>query len=187
MRLVDIDPYIGHGWHLARTGTSNELLTVMSLADIQTVDPWKYHDVTDDPEDIPDVWHNVLVNTTVYADPIVAYRITGGWVSYGNDGGGFEQYAMIKNISDEDVLGWWDIPTGANTSVDKQASENAKIHKSDGCEYCKSINRTASTLLGGTKRIIAPAMYTIIGDGKGYPVPMNYCPNCGAKMEDGTE
>lgn len=38
MRLIDADALIKRGWHLARTGVSNQFLTVMSLADVPTID-----------------------------------------------------------------------------------------------------------------------------------------------------
>ena len=38
MRLIDADALIKGGWHLVRTGVSNQVLAVMSLADVPTVD-----------------------------------------------------------------------------------------------------------------------------------------------------
>ena len=37
-RLVDVMPFMKTGWHLVRTGKSNEHLASMSLADVPTVD-----------------------------------------------------------------------------------------------------------------------------------------------------
>ena len=37
-RLIDATPLMKNGWHLVKTGKSNEFLASMSLADIPTVD-----------------------------------------------------------------------------------------------------------------------------------------------------
>lgn len=49
-RLIDVQPFMKAGWHLVKTGKSNEYLASMSLADVPTVDAvevvhgrWEYH------------------------------------------------------------------------------------------------------------------------------------------------
>ena len=37
-RLIDVNPFMKTGWHLVRTGKSNEHLASLSLADVPTVD-----------------------------------------------------------------------------------------------------------------------------------------------------
>lgn len=37
-RLIDANPFMKAGWHLVKTGKSNEYLASMSLADVPTVD-----------------------------------------------------------------------------------------------------------------------------------------------------
>lgn len=37
-RLIDVNPFMKAGWHLVRTGKSNEHLASLSLADVPTVD-----------------------------------------------------------------------------------------------------------------------------------------------------
>ena len=37
-RLIDAKPFMKAGWHLVRTGKSNEYLASLSLADVPTVD-----------------------------------------------------------------------------------------------------------------------------------------------------
>ena len=37
-RLIDVKPFMKAGWHLVRTGKSNEHLASLSLADVPTVD-----------------------------------------------------------------------------------------------------------------------------------------------------
>lgn len=111
MRIVDIEPYIKNGWHLDRTGVANRLLESMSLADIPEIDPWRYHNLLENPYDVPDKPKNVLVRSSAYMEPIVAYRISSGWVTYGNDGGGEDTYSIIKDLDNCEVLGWWELPT----------------------------------------------------------------------------
>ena len=37
-RLIDVKPLMEDGWHLVKTGKSNEFLASMSLADVPTMD-----------------------------------------------------------------------------------------------------------------------------------------------------
>ena len=37
-RLIDVAPFMKTGWHLVRTGKSNEHLASLSLADVPTID-----------------------------------------------------------------------------------------------------------------------------------------------------
>lgn len=48
------------------------------------------------------------------------------------------------------------------------------------CRFCRNYNK--KNLLVDEILIIASAKYTYVGDGKEYPIPLNYCPYCGNKL-----
>lgn len=50
------------------------------------------------------------------------------------------------------------------------------------CKYCEKYSAKAEERELGDIFIVEPAMYTYVGDGFLYVVPMNYCPNCGRKL-----
>ena len=50
------------------------------------------------------------------------------------------------------------------------------------CRYCKNYNKKMMELSLNDLIIIDNAKYTLVGDGNAYSIPLNYCPNCGAKM-----
>lgn len=55
------------------------------------------------------------------------------------------------------------------------------------CEYCKAYFNVISYQHLGDIFIISPALFTFVGDGESYPVPMRFCPNCGEKIEQEEE
>lgn len=51
------------------------------------------------------------------------------------------------------------------------------------CEYCKAYFDDKIYNNIGDIFITSPALFTFVGDGDRYPVPMRFCPNCGEKIE----
>lgn len=51
------------------------------------------------------------------------------------------------------------------------------------CKYCENYNRSFYDLDLNDIIIVDKAKYTFYGDGKPYPIPMNYCPACGRSLD----
>lgn len=52
------------------------------------------------------------------------------------------------------------------------------------CEFCENHWKKISQLFIDDVFITQPAKYAQFGDGQEYPVPMNFCPDCGERLSE---
>ncbi len=52
------------------------------------------------------------------------------------------------------------------------------------CEFCENHWKKISQLFIDEVFIIHPAKYTRMGDSEELPIPLNFCPACGEKLEE---
>lgn len=52
------------------------------------------------------------------------------------------------------------------------------------CEFCENHWKKISQLFIDEVFIVQPAKYTRMGDSEEFPVPLNFCPACGEKLEE---
>lgn len=50
------------------------------------------------------------------------------------------------------------------------------------CIYCQNYQKTPDKWHDGMVLLLTSAKYTLIGDGKEYYVPLNFCPACGGAI-----
>lgn len=51
------------------------------------------------------------------------------------------------------------------------------------CEFCENHGKKIGQLYIHDVFITQSAKYTRMGDGQEFPIPLNFCPNCGEKLD----